>query len=125
MKMCKTIPLLILLFTGYLSNNTHVAANTTTTTLYSFSSTPEVTQAPGRKRIHHRSDPIPEEPLSTLLVAGISISFVLLFILVIIGVSCVWKKSKGGSAEINSIPSDEPGVSLEKIRTGGPAQVAF
>ncbi|KAM6075886.1 uncharacterized protein VSU04_003589 isoform 2-T2 [Chlamydotis macqueenii] len=117
MKMCKTIPLLILLFTGYLSNNTHVAANTTTTTLYSFSSTPEVTQAPGRKRIHHRSDPIP--------VAGISISFVLLFILVIIGVSCVWKKSKGGSAEINSIPSDEPGVSLEKIRTGGPAQVAF
>ncbi|KAM6346281.1 uncharacterized protein O3Q21_000178 isoform 1-T1 [Podargus strigoides] len=116
MKMCKTIPMFILLFRGYLCNNTDGAASTTTSS-YTLSPSSEVMQAPESGTPPHESDPDPEKHLSTLLVAGISISFVLLFILVITGVWYAWKKNKGNSADINSIPSGERAVSLKTIST--------
>ncbi|KAM9662126.1 uncharacterized protein ACIBXB_012409 isoform 1-T1 [Morphnus guianensis] len=100
MKMCEAILLFILLFTGYLCNTTDIAANTTTSS-HIFSSTSEVTQAPESETPPHDNNDVPEEELSTLLVAGISISFVFLFILVIIGVWYARKKSKGRSASRN------------------------
>ncbi|KAM9662127.1 uncharacterized protein ACIBXB_012409 isoform 2-T2 [Morphnus guianensis] len=92
MKMCEAILLFILLFTGYLCNTTDIAANTTTSS-HIFSSTSEVTQAPESETPPHDNNDVP--------VAGISISFVFLFILVIIGVWYARKKSKGRSASRN------------------------
>ncbi|KAM6206334.1 uncharacterized protein WM294_003316 isoform 2-T2 [Sarcoramphus papa] len=116
MKMCKTIPMFILLFTGYLCNNMDVAANTTISS-HSFSPASKVMQAPDSETTRHGSNHVGEEHQSALLVAGISISFVFLCILVIIGVWYSRKKSKGSSAEINSVPSGEPGVSLKNFAT--------
>ncbi|KAM6267394.1 uncharacterized protein M6G45_004422 isoform 2-T6 [Spheniscus humboldti] len=89
----------------------------TTTSSSGSSPASEVMQGPVQETTPRGSNHIPEKQLPTLLVAGISISFVFLFILVIVGVSYVQKKSNGGSAEINSVPSGEPGVSLKKIST--------
>ncbi|XP_076193246.1 uncharacterized protein LOC143159776 isoform X2 [Aptenodytes patagonicus] len=95
------------------------SAETTMSSSSSSSSSPasEVMQGPVSETTPHGSNHIPEKHLPALLVAGISISFVFLFVLVIVGVWYVQKKSKGGSAEINSVPSGEPGVSLKKIST--------
>ncbi|KAM9263559.1 uncharacterized protein FYN16_007147 isoform 2-T3 [Cariama cristata] len=123
MKMCKTIPVFILLFTGYVCNNMDVAANTTTS-LGTFPTTSEVAQPPELETTHE-SDHVPEKDLSAVLVAGISISFIVLLILVIIGVWCARKRSKGGSAEMSSVPSGEPEVFLQRISTREPTRVAF
>ncbi|XP_035755068.1 uncharacterized protein LOC118452794 isoform X5 [Egretta garzetta] len=74
MKMCKTVPVFILLFTE-------------------------------------------NHPLAAPTVAGISISFVFICMLITIGICCAQRKSKGFSAESNSAPSGEPEVSLKKIST--------
>ncbi|XP_035755064.1 uncharacterized protein LOC118452794 isoform X1 [Egretta garzetta] len=117
MKMCKTVPVFILLFTGYICNNRDVAANTTTSS-YSVSPASSVTQAPELETPQHGNNHIPENhPLAAPTVAGISISFVFICMLITIGICCAQRKSKGFSAESNSAPSGEPEVSLKKIST--------
>ncbi|KAM9236990.1 uncharacterized protein RG961_002536 isoform 1-T3 [Leptosomus discolor] len=124
MKICKTVHLFILLFTGYICNNIGVAGNTTASShILSPEASEvsreasEVTQAADLKTPPHRIDYVPEKHLSALLVAGVSISFLFLLILVMIGVWCAQKKSKGNLSGINAVYSDEPGVSLQRIST--------
>ncbi|KAK2519217.1 hypothetical protein Q9233_012031, partial [Columba guinea] len=78
--------------------------------------TPKRKQAPELETPPHDSNAIPEERLSSLIVAGISMTVVFLFILVIIGACYVWKKSKGSLVENNSDPSGEPGVALKDFQ---------
>ncbi|XP_035755065.1 uncharacterized protein LOC118452794 isoform X2 [Egretta garzetta] len=82
MKMCKTVPVFILLFTGYICNNRDVAANTTTSS-YSVSPASSVTQAPELETPQHGNNHIPENhPLAAptgkikteILVSHITIS---------------------------------------------------
>ncbi|KAM6120457.1 uncharacterized protein FYW35_005467 isoform 1-T2 [Pterocles gutturalis] len=119
MKMYKMISMFILLFTGYLCTNMDVAAEDTTLT-DSPSPASEVTQAPGMKipieTAAPKSNHVPEQHSSALIVAGISISFVLVSVLVISGVCYARKKSERNSDEISSVPSGEPGVSLKRFQ---------
>ncbi|KAK2545937.1 hypothetical protein Q9966_000425 [Columba livia] len=114
MTMYKTIPTFILLFTGCLHTNMNVAADTPPPG--SSLPTAETTQAPELETPPHENNAVPEERLSSLIVAGISMTVVFLFILVIIGACYVWKKSKGSLVENNSDPSGEPGVALKDFQ---------
>ncbi|KAL2304807.1 hypothetical protein Nmel_006762 [Mimus melanotis] len=110
MKMFKTTPVFILLFTGYLCN----ADDEETSPVFSptigkyFSPNPEMEV--------EESGPVPAaRGLPTLVVAGVSIALVLLCILIIAIFWYAWKKSQEGSIELNPIPYGEAGVSLRNV----------
>ncbi|KAM6136495.1 uncharacterized protein FYN12_002931 isoform 2-T2 [Phoenicopterus ruber ruber] len=108
MKMYKTIPMFILLFTGYLCTNMVVAEETTLPS-YSFSTTSPVREDPESETATPADDPIPETRLSAPLVAGICISLVLIFITVAAGVWYARKKSKRSLAESSVAHYSESG----------------
>ncbi|KAM9027229.1 uncharacterized protein PRD47_006414 isoform 1-T1 [Ara ararauna] len=118
MRMHKMILMFILLFTGYLCENTDFTEGTTPLSPTLFAAT-EFSQAPKSETTEHESGQVPglvpEKRLSTLLVAGISISSVFIFLLVIAGLWYARKKSKESSAEINCVACSEPGVFLRRI----------
>ncbi|XP_077033109.1 uncharacterized protein LOC143693935 isoform X2 [Agelaius phoeniceus] len=119
MKMFKTIPVFILLFTGYLCNaqeeDTTLDASPikefATTGYYTVGTTPDPQQSD-----HDPGLPTPEgRSLPTLVVAGVSIALVLLCILIVAIFWYAWKKSQEGSIELNPIPYGEAGVSLRSL----------
>lgn len=99
---------------GYLYDGINVAGNAPNSSDTPLA-TSELPQAPKSETTEHESNQVPEKHLSSLLVAGISISSVFIFLLVITGVWYARKKSKGSSAEINCVASGEPGVFLKRI----------
>ncbi|KAM6362471.1 uncharacterized protein FN964_004442 isoform 2-T3 [Alca torda] len=105
MKMRKAIPVFVLLFTE------------TTTPSHSVVPTSKVTQAPKSETTSettpYGNDHHPEGHHSTI-VAAISIS-VMLFFLLLIGV--LYARKRRSSAEIDPVPSGEPGMYLERIST--------
>ncbi|KAM4899659.1 uncharacterized protein FYW23_003047 isoform 2-T2 [Sylvia borin] len=115
--MLKTIPVFILLFTGYLCN-----AQTDYTTVFwkilTTATKHETTQysvspfhlSPGNET--QESDPVPERSLPALVMAGVSIALVLLCTLIVAIFWYAWKKSQEGSMELNPIPYGEAGVSF-------------
>ncbi|KAM4673942.1 uncharacterized protein AAGF69_002709 [Amazona ochrocephala] len=117
MRMHKMILMFILLFTGYLCEDPDFTEDTTLS--HNLFDDTEFSQAPKSETTEHESDHVPglvpEKRLSTLLVAGISISSVFILILVIAGLWYARKKSKGSSAEINCVACSEPGVFLRGI----------
>lgn len=64
----------------------------------------------------NESSPVPEKRLSSTVVAGISISLVIILICVIAFLWFKWKSSKESSAEINSDPSREAVVTLKNTK---------
>ncbi|KAM9027230.1 uncharacterized protein PRD47_006414 isoform 2-T2 [Ara ararauna] len=110
MQMHKMILMFILLFTGYLCENTDFTEGTTPLSPTLFAAT-EFSQAPKSETTEHESGQVP----GLVPVAGISISSVFIFLLVIAGLWYARKKSKESSAEINCVACSEPGVFLRRI----------
>ncbi|KAM9580985.1 uncharacterized protein ACIB01_015209 isoform 2-T2 [Guaruba guarouba] len=110
MQMHKMILMFILLFTGYLCENTDFTEGTTRLSPTLFAAT-EFSQAHKSETTEHESGQVP----GLVPVAGISISSVFIFLLVIAGLWYARKKSKESSAEINCVACSEPGVFLRRI----------
>ncbi|XP_077639132.1 uncharacterized protein LOC144246228 [Lonchura striata] len=109
MKMFKTIPVFILLLTGYLCN-AEGEETTDISTLKELDTPSPTTALPPRDDYASA-----ERSLPTLVVAGVSIALVLLCILIVTIFWYAWKKSQEGSMELNPLPYGEAGVSLRSL----------
>lgn len=112
MKMCKTIPTFILLFTG----TTLLAQTPSHVTETPHQETAAAESKPVPTRPENGLSPVPEKRLSSTVVSGISISLVIILICVIAFLWFKWKSSKESSAEINSDPSSEAVVTLKNTK---------
>ncbi|KAM7053110.1 uncharacterized protein M8220_004322 [Acridotheres tristis] len=124
MKMFKTIPVFILLFTGYLCNaqpeETPLLVTDTLPRKGHGTSIESSSPSPGMEI--QGSDPVPARGLPSRVVAGVSIALALLCILIVAIFWYAWKKSQEGSIELNPIPYGEAGVSLRNAPGPGSQQ---
>lgn len=106
--MFKTIPVFILLFTGYLCKAEEEETASDASPVKELGPPSPTTDS-------QWSDHDPGRSLSTLVVAGVSIALVLLCILIVAIFWYAWKKSQEGSIELNPIPYGEAEVSLRSL----------